>query len=713
MAKQIPVALLTHYQQDATTICLLVKVRCTGAFAGVTLGFTSLDAPITYDDGTGALTYSPDYGFTPSAFETSNVTDVDNAEVVGFILDSAITYEMVRSGLFNYAEVTAYEVDYLDLSKGHEVAFIGTCGETTFTDTSWKTEFRSIKQQLTQTISQPYSKDTCRAQFGDARCKMPFTWVAGTVDSPWDGDATRGFTCVALTQASGYFVPGVVEWLSGRNAGTEMDVVASDSGFVRLLLSMPFPIEAGDTFRIRRDCDKSTSMCKAYGNEPNYRMEPLINLTGEGLYSYTAAKMDSNYGSLIGAIIGAIIGYFVGSPNGGAQIGGLIGGLVLPDTAIGPRLSQASTQTNAVTTQIPFGYGRVTMSGNIIEAGDSREKVKKKKNWLGVTTSKTFHYFRSFKVGVMQGQIGGFVEIRRDGKIIYYGGTRAEILFKTLVSNKKVDSTSEVEDLIAGWTGLDALFANPSLVNASPLWSLIYNNATNHGGIPAGQNITVGAMGFLASVKAAAGFDEMKSSAGMKLFDGSEDQVFYPCANLSTNGLSPAYRGLAFAAFNDYEVTDTGGALPTLEFVVDATIPDIYLTSRPYRLESDEDFVTYQPVRISAGRLWVEPWAYGDESLTYQPATISFGEMYDTVRRYTATPEDFVAYQPVVIAGGEQKTIVITYDESAHAEDFVTYQPVAISGIDMKTIVITYDESAHAEDFVTYQPVAISGGSLA
>ena len=36
------------------------------------------------------------------------------------------------------------------------------------------------------------------------------------------------------------------------------------------------PIVVGDTFMIRRDCDKSKAMCKDYGNLLNMRAEPEL-----------------------------------------------------------------------------------------------------------------------------------------------------------------------------------------------------------------------------------------------------------------------------------------------------------------------------------------------------------------------------------------------------------------------------------------------------
>lgn len=203
--------------------------------------------------------------------------DVDNAEVVGWVDNGGVTEQQILSGIFDYAKVTVYRVNYMDLSMGHEVVGYGTCGETKFTDQSWVTEWRSLTQQAKQVIGQVYSL-TCRARFGDNRCKMPFVWSSSAVS----GEATnnrREFFADALTQAEGYFDGGVVEWTSGNNAGAQMEVdefIDTGSGrAVRLILPMPYAIEAGDTFMIRRDCDKRFATCKAYGNHLNFRGEHL------------------------------------------------------------------------------------------------------------------------------------------------------------------------------------------------------------------------------------------------------------------------------------------------------------------------------------------------------------------------------------------------------------------------------------------------------
>ena len=627
--KRIPLALVPSFTSYATTRCLLVKITCKGAFEGQVFGFTNLDDTITYQ----GVTYNYYHGFTPSAIETRNTTSVDNGEILGFMLEG-ITYEMIRAGLMNGATIECYEVDYMRLENGHTIEFVGKCGETKFSDNTFTTEIRSLTQGFVQAISQTYSKDYCRARFGDRFCKMPLVWVAGTVDSPWEFDTRRGFNTAGL--AAEYF-PGVVRWTGGRNAGDEMDVIQSADGFVRLMLPMPFPIEDGDTYLIRRDCDKSVAMCKEYGNEPNYRMEPLMNLTGDGLYSYTPAKIDNNYGSMIGAVIGAIIGYifFYGNWQAGAQIGGAIGGLLLPDTMSGPRLSQAATQTNSTAAPIPYGWGKVSMSGNVIEDGKSIESTKKKKNFLGITTEKTFHYHRSFKIAAMEGRINKFLEIRRGGKTVAYDGTRAELLFKELLSDGYINGEETTFDVINEYPALDAVYANSGaamigLVNA-------LRALPDNGGIPANLHLIVVVNSFSYSLKRAQGLDKINTTGGdgtMRLFYGTETQEFYPCKDLDTKGLFPAYRGLAYIAYDKYDVTPTGGALDSFEFVIDATPGRVTGTSLPYVQLVQDD--TLQRLSVTGGSLdtiLIESFA-GPEQLD-QELSVDGGAMYDPPPAYT------------------------------------------------------------------------------
>jgi hypothetical protein len=96
----------------------------------------------------------------------------------------------------------------------------------------------------------------------------------------WDGTVPP--------HADGFFVPGVVEWLTGANAGRQNEVEEYDSTTLTVTLVIPTyaTIMPGDTFQIRRDCDKSKTMCIAYANLNNMRGEPETpRATGTDLQS--------------------------------------------------------------------------------------------------------------------------------------------------------------------------------------------------------------------------------------------------------------------------------------------------------------------------------------------------------------------------------------------------------------------------------------------
>lgn len=252
--KTISPQLLAHKQGQVTSVCLLLKVERED---GVFFGFTDLDADIAYDDGSGVLTYEASRGFTPSAIDLAGNLSVDNADLVGLMaqLDTGFSIEDVRAGKFDYARVKIYQVNYDDLSMGHEWMASGSLGEVTYEDGEIRAEFRSLSQILKQNVCQLASL-TCRAEYGDARCGKELVWFEATVTAQ-GAESTSTFTSTDLDQETGYFVPGIVEWLTGSNAGKKIEVEKFVSGgTVSLLLPMYYPILVGDTFRIRIDCNK-------------------------------------------------------------------------------------------------------------------------------------------------------------------------------------------------------------------------------------------------------------------------------------------------------------------------------------------------------------------------------------------------------------------------------------------------------------------------
>lgn len=299
--KSIPIALKSHLALDATSWTFLMKVVCKD---GTIRGFTVLDESLTYDDGGGDLVYSADQGFTPERIQVTADLGVDNTDLQGWYSDAGITEARIRAGLFDFARVWVYRVNFMDLSQGHEIVAAGTLGESKYSETGWVTEFRSLSQQLKQPLAQLYSL-MCRARFGSKPigtpgasiterkpCNKDIVWAPGAVTAVGT-ESDRVFSDSGRAEADGHYKPGVVEWLTGQNAGAQVEVIAFAADQFELLLPTPYPIQVGDTYRVRQDCDKTFAMCKTrHANVLNFRGEHLTPVADAASIQTPGANID-------------------------------------------------------------------------------------------------------------------------------------------------------------------------------------------------------------------------------------------------------------------------------------------------------------------------------------------------------------------------------------------------------------------------------------
>jgi hypothetical protein len=222
MSRTIPAALAAHLAGAATTTCGLLKIT------PITLpafGITTLDRDIVYDDGTGSgpITYYAACGYTASDTDTKSDLTVDNAEAQGLIAQyplDGVTPQNIQDGLYDSARFVQYLVNYEDLTMGHAILNGGQVGQiTTNDDLSCQIELRSLSQILKQASLIELTSITCRADFGDERCKVPLRWYNSTVGtvgaendrefsclSPPGGDVDPGATTAPITNQ--YFATG-------------------------------------------------------------------------------------------------------------------------------------------------------------------------------------------------------------------------------------------------------------------------------------------------------------------------------------------------------------------------------------------------------------------------------------------------------------------------------------------------------------------------
>lgn len=297
--RQIPATLQAHLDTGATTTCHVLRIEPVRPGYGV-IGLTDLDRDLVWDDGDGAVTYLAPVGLVTSTSVSSADFGVDNAEGRSLFPEydiPQISEADIAAGAYDYARFRLSLVNYEDLSQGAVRIMTGTLGEMRTVDgLSFFGELRSLFQQFRQSIVERDSL-TCRATFGSQTADSPNAATAPkierfpcgvVVDGLWQSgtvtqvgvDSTRVFRDAGIVAQTDAFVPGIVEWLTGANAGRQFEVEASAAdGTITLAFPCAFDIASGDTFRIRPDCTKrweGARSCQTYNNRLNFRGEPFI-----------------------------------------------------------------------------------------------------------------------------------------------------------------------------------------------------------------------------------------------------------------------------------------------------------------------------------------------------------------------------------------------------------------------------------------------------
>lgn len=276
--KTISVALDAHLSGEVTTIAMCWKVTRRPITAaeilanqGAVFGFTNHVADLTV----GGVLYQASTGYTPSGITNNINLAVDNLDVIGLLDSTTITEQDLQAGLWDYADIEIFQVNYQDLSQGTLKLCKGNLGEIKLGRQQFTAELRGLAQKLQQTIGEVYSP-SCRAQLGDVRCTVdltPFT-VTGTVTSVADA---HQFADSSRTEADDYFKGGVIKFTSGDNEDINMEIKSYTSDQFTLQLPMPYVVQIGDTYTAIAGCQKRISDCIGkFSNVVNFRGEPYV-----------------------------------------------------------------------------------------------------------------------------------------------------------------------------------------------------------------------------------------------------------------------------------------------------------------------------------------------------------------------------------------------------------------------------------------------------
>lgn len=266
--KNISPELKNHLSREVTTLATCWKITRKD---NSVKAFTNLDKDIEFE----SVVYTSITGFNPTSIETKDNLSVDNLDVDGVLNNDFITAPDLLAGLYDFAEVEIFFINYEDLPQGKLQLKKGTLGEVKLKGNNFTAEIRGLAESLQQNIGELYSA-SCRAILGDNRCKVDLSSfkVSASVTEIIDNNS---FRASVLTQANGYFTGGEIKFTSGSNINLRMEVKEFSESVISLALSFPYQIQIGDNFEALAGCDKTVSTCKSkFDNIINFRGEPHI-----------------------------------------------------------------------------------------------------------------------------------------------------------------------------------------------------------------------------------------------------------------------------------------------------------------------------------------------------------------------------------------------------------------------------------------------------
>lgn len=285
----------------------------------------------------------------------------------------------------------------------------------------------------------------------------------------------------------------------------------------------------------------------------------------------------SSVGQVVGGVVGGIIGFFAGgNVMLGASIGMAIGGYIDPPKGPkieGPRLNDLAVQSATYGAQIPRVYGTIATFGNVFWVENNQLKETKKtesqggKGGGGGAETTTYTYSATFALGLCVGPIQGIRRIWCAGKLIYDMGS----------TNLSTVAASEI-----GKTGLG-----------------------------------IGAVSSVSDITAD------NASLSMSVYFGTDDQLPDPRMQAALGvANTPAYRGLAYIVFNDFDLTDYGnslmGAQMKVEVITAATWSPSCALTGTVNFVDPPNTKYVATIRYESERFYVSYLIYNDVYATMQ-----------------------------------------------------------------------------------------------
>ncbi len=263
-----------HLDQGLTTLARAWAVQRPD---GQVFGFTDHDLDLTFED----VVFKADTGLSASALEQSTGLSVDNTEAFGALSDIAISEIDIEAGRFDGAEVTAWLVNWADVSQRTKL-FLGTIGEMRRVGGAFHAELRGLSEALQKPQGRVYQKP-CTAVLGDRKCG--FDLDADGYSAELDAEIIeqgRVFRWAKIQGfEEGWFARGHLRVLSGAAKGLDgvvkRDRFVDGTRVIELWEPIRLEIKTGDILRLDAGCDKRFETCRLkFANFLNFQGFPDI-----------------------------------------------------------------------------------------------------------------------------------------------------------------------------------------------------------------------------------------------------------------------------------------------------------------------------------------------------------------------------------------------------------------------------------------------------
>lgn len=241
---------------------------------GLVFGFTSHDRNLEVD----SVDYAAYSGQSPTRMQWSAAMNVDNMEVTGFLDALGVTESDLLEGLWDYALVEVFYVNYVRPQDGIIKKVSGRFGQFKTGLIDFAAEMQGKLRSAQQTAGRFYQAG-CTTFLGSDKCGVDVAalTVTGSLTSVTNRavffDSTR-------SEATDYFTAGKITFLTGVNEGQSLELKSytQAGGAMVLQLLLPYEPQVGDTYSLEPGCLKRFQEdCKTkFNNGINHRGFNLI-----------------------------------------------------------------------------------------------------------------------------------------------------------------------------------------------------------------------------------------------------------------------------------------------------------------------------------------------------------------------------------------------------------------------------------------------------